>query len=365
MESILKKIPRSSKSWMHNAPDWIKNAYRLRLEIEYRRSHGPEFQRLFDRIMRSMHGDDYVATVAMSNEGDLGCDGMLRSHRVCFAVYGPHPYFRINEARSKMRSDFARLTECWKVPDEIQQWTFVVNYPGVQPSLLKIANELQQLIPGIDIKVWSREDLTQQFLLWSNRNLVDNEFGKVDIGAKALAPISLVPEDTALPSAQAQVLHRRLWARITCNKAEFTKTENSWLQDLTSNPWENLLTHTQILVGAIASAILTDAFDASGLSIRALQREAGLSWKGVRKDILHAWSGAINLILKEDSPYEVPEWPEDEVELVAKVALTCMIQERLTLAIIRKQARILNMWETDVLDQVWSLAAHEIKIHPD
>ena len=95
------RLPKRSKVWMTNAPDWVKNAYRLRLEIEYRRSHGTSFQQLFNRIMRSMHGDDFCETVAMGREGDLGCDGYLTSQKRAFAVYAPEPYFRLNDARRK------------------------------------------------------------------------------------------------------------------------------------------------------------------------------------------------------------------------------------------------------------------------
>lgn len=361
----MRKIPRTSKLWMRNAPDWIRNAYRLRLEVEYRKSHGSDFQRLFDRIMRSIHGDKYVATAAMGSEGDLGCDGILRSNSLIFAIYGPDPYFRLNGARSKMRSDFARLLDCWKIPDEAKAWTFVINYPRTPPSLLKVAKELQQLNPDVDVNVWSREDLTRQFLLCSNRTLADNEFGKVGTGAKTLAPLSLVPEDTALPSEQAQLLHRKLWARLTCNKVEFEKAERKWLHDLTVHTWENFLTHTQFLIGSIACAVMANAFDVGAVSIKSLQRECGLSGKESRKDILHAWSCAVNIIFKEDSPYGLPEWPDNEDESIVKMATTCITQERLILAMIRKHARRLRKWETDVLDETWTWAAHEIKMRKD
>lgn len=350
---------------MVNAPDWVKNAYRLRLEIEYRRSHGSSFQQLFNKIMRAIHGSDFVETAAMGREGDLGCDGYLSSRKVAFAVYGPAPYFRLEDARAKMRADFSRLQECWDIPNEVEEWVFVVNYPGVHPSLLKIAHEVGQNSGDLNTFVWSRSHLTQQLLLWGRRDYVETEFGKIDVGGKVLAPLSVVPEDTALPSAQAQLAHRRLWARLTCNKAEMEKLDKPWLADLTRHPWENLLAHTQILVGAMASATMAGAFDVAKISARTLQRECGVPGKHSKRGILEAWSLPLRIIMGDDYEGERLQLPQDPEKATVEIARICMTQERLTLALIRMQSRTLQKWETDVLDDVWAWASEEIKIHPE
>ena len=295
---LTQKIPRNSKVWMANAPDWIKNAYRLRLEIEYRRSHGEAFQQLFNRIMRAMHSVDFVDTSAMGQEGDLGCDGFLKSRKAFFALYGPDPYFRPTKARAKMRADFDRLRACWTIPIEVQHWIFVVNYPGVHPSLLKLAEELKREIVGLDVNVWSRSDLTQQLLLWGRRSWVETEFGKVDAGSRVLAPLSLVPEDTALPNDEAQLAHRRLWARLTCRKEEMENLDKKWLKGLTEHPYEHLTVHTQLLLAAGASGTMEGAFDMAKLTTRALQKESGI--RGSFGYIRDAWSLPMMILMGED-----------------------------------------------------------------
>lgn len=347
---------------MANAPDWIKNAYRLRLEIEYRRSHGEEFQQLFNRIMRAMHSSDFVDTSAMGQEGDLGCDGFLKSGKIFFALYGPAPYFRITKARAKMRADFDRLLACWTIPTEVRQWIFVVNYPGVHPSLLKLAEELKREIEGLDVYVWSRSDLTQQLLLWGRRSWVENEFGKVDAGSKILAPLSLVPEDTDLPNDEAQLAHRRLWARLTCHKEEMEGLDKKWLKGLVEHPYEYLVAHTQLLLAAIASGTMEGAFDPEKLTIRALQRESGI--RGSYSHVRDAWSLPMMILMGDDYNESRPQFSDDLEEVIADMAKVCIFQEILTLTLIRMQARILKKWETDILDDVWMWASEQIKIQP-
>ena len=346
---------------MANAPDWVKNAYRLRLEIEYRRSYGEAFQQLFNRIMRAMHSADFVDTVALGHEGDLGCDGFLKSSKVFFAVYGPS-HFRLAEARAKMRADFNRLGACWSIPTEVRHWIFVVNYPGVHPSLLKLAEELKRKIVDLEVNVWSRSDLTQQLMLWGRRSWVETEFGRVDAGSRVLAPLSLVPEDTALPHDEAQLAHRRLWARLTCRKEEMEGLDKKWLKGLGEHPYENLVAQTQLLLAAMASGTMEGAFDPAKLTVRTLQKESGM--RGVYKDIRDAWSLPMIILMGTDYDGSRPQFSDDLQEVIFDMAKICIVQERLTLALIRMQARILQRWETDVLDDVWSWAAEQIKINP-
>jgi hypothetical protein len=315
--------------------------------------------------MRSIHGDDFCATVAMGREGDLGCDGHLVSKKAGFAVYGPEPYFRLDAARDKMRRDFARFIECWTVPDEMQSWYFVVNYPGAHPSLLKTANELKGDIDDLEIFVWSRYDLTQRFLAEGQRNLIKVEFGDVSVGNKILAPLTFVPEDTALPAEEAQRAYRRLWARLTCNKKEFEKLDRSFMQNLQARPYEHLIVYGQFILGAIASAVMNNVFDPVTLKAGTLRREAGLPPRAHKREFDRAWSFPIKLLMEEDYDWTMPEWPEDTDKLVIEMVITCSIQELLILALIRMQARMSGAWETDILGEVWSWATERFKIHPE
>ena len=211
---------------------------------------------------------------------------------------GQIAYFRPTKARAKMRADFDRLRACWTIPTEVRHWIFVVNYPGVHPSLLKLAEELESEIADLDINVWSRSDLTQQLLLWGRRSWVETEFGKVDAGSKILAPLSLVPEDTALPNDEAQLAHRRLWARLTCRKEEMESLDKKWLKGLTEHPYENLVVHTQLLLAAAASGTMEGAFDMAKLTLRTLQKESGI--RGSLGYIRDAWSLPMMILMGED-----------------------------------------------------------------
>lgn len=344
--------------WIEDRPEWIKNAYRLKLEVEYRRTSGTAFQLLFDRIMRSIHGDDYSATATYGNEGDLGSDGYLQSRRISFAVYAPSPYFKLKDARKKMRDDFARLLECWEVPVQVKQWTFVVNYPGTHPSLLALAAELQEAHPALKIYVWSRYDLTQQLLAYARMDLLRAEFGAVEKQTRSLAPLNFVPEDTALPSEEATLTYRRLAARLACQRDGFERLTNEWLERLGDSPFSWLTVHTQFLIGSMATATFSDAFLPASPPINRLKFETQITDIAWRKHFSTAWGVPAKIILQEDYKKRVPPIGDD----VGKLIEVCMVQDALTLAAIRLTSRLTGIWENQVLEEVWSYVT-EIKIH--
>lgn len=351
---------RSDFEWLEDRPDWIKNAYKLKLEVEYRRTHGTSFQLLFDRIMRSIHGDDYSATATYGNEGDLGCDGFLKSRSILFAAYSPSPYFKLVEARNKMRADFARFEECWEIPKQAKLWTFVINYPGVHPSLLAIAQGLEERHSGLKVAVWSRYDLTQQFLIFARIDLLLAEFGSVERKAQELAPVNFVPEDTELPSEEATLTYRRLLARITCQKDEYDQLTNEWIDQLCNDPLPWMLVHCQFLVGAMAVVGMVGSFAIEDPPLRRLKFETAVADSAWRKYFKTAWGVPASLIFHEDYKKEYPPIGGDADMLFG----VCLVQDALTMATIRLHSRITGLWENEILEEVWSHVT-DIKIHPE
>lgn len=351
---------KSDFEWLEDRPEWMKNAYRLKLEVEYRRVAGIAFQLLFDRIMRSIHGGDYSATATYGSEGDLGCDGFLRSKKVTFAVYAPSPYFKLKEATAKMRSDFRRMLDCWEVPGQVTQWVFVINYPGVHPSLLALAQELENFQSGCKVFVWSRYDLTQQLLAFARIDLLSSEFGLVETATQRLAPLNFVPEDTALPSEEATLTYRRIRAKICNQKEDHAAMTETWLEQLGYDPLSWMIVHVQFLVGAMAAAILSDAFLPQAPPISRLKFETGISNLAWRKYFKQAWGIPAKLILQDDYEAEVPLVGED----LERIYSISMVQDALTVGVIRVISRLTGVWEADVLEEVWSHVT-EIKIHDD
>ncbi|MEU5981022.1 hypothetical protein [Streptomyces sp. NPDC047434] len=346
--------------WLRDRPEWVKSAYGLKLEVEYRRTSGNSFQVVFDRVMRSIHGGDYAATAAYGNQGDLGCDGILGSRKIHFAIYGPTPYFKLKEAQRKMRADFARMLECWQIPRQVRQWVFVINYPGVHPSLLAQAQDLEESQPGLKVFVWSRYDLTQQFLSFARMDLLLAEFGAVERTARRLTPLTLVPEDTALPSEQAVLTYKRLRARLATQKEEYEQLTNVWLDGISEDIWSWCLVHTQFLVGVMATAVMADAWVPQSPPLNRLKFETPISDHAWRKYFKTAWGGPASLIMKEDYTAEVPPIGDD----VDRLFGMCVVQDALALAAIRVTSRITGVWECDLLEEAWSYVTR-IKIHDD
>ena len=72
----------------------------------------------------------------------------------------------------------------------------------------------------------------------------------------------------------------------------------------------------------------------------------------------------MKILMQEEYDRDIPAYSEDIEELIVEMAGTCIVQERLTLALIRMQARISGRWETDILEEVWDWTSERIKIHP-
>ncbi|MFJ6497045.1 hypothetical protein [Streptomyces virginiae] len=275
-----------------------------------------------------------------------------------FAVYAPSPYFKLAEAKRKMRGDFSRLLECWEIGKQVKQWTFVINYPGVHPSLLSEAQEIEDSHPGVKVFVWSRYDLTQQLLAYARMDLLHSEFGTAEHEAQRLVPLNFVPEDTALPSDEATLAYKRLRARITCERDEFEALTAQWLDGLADNPFRWLVVHTQFLIGAMAAATMANAYNISNPPMRRLKHASPLDESAWGTRFATAWGIPAKMILKEDYPRKYKGLGED----FQRAAEICMVQDGLTLGAVRVHSSITREWESDILEDVWSYVTN-IKIH--
>ncbi|MFW3460443.1 hypothetical protein ACN24K_06365 [Streptomyces microflavus] len=257
-----------------------------------------------------------------------------------------------------MRDDFARMLECWDVGEQVKQWTFVINYPGVHPSLLVEAQELEEAHPGLAVSIWSRYDITQQLLAYARMDLLHSEFGIAEEQARRLVPLNFVPEDTALPSDEAAATYKRLRARITCDRDEFEKLTAQWLKDLGENPIRWLLVHNWFLMGTMVAATMAGAYDISRPPMGRLKYTSPLNEIAWGDLFETAWGTAAGMILREDYPREFQKIGGDP----ERIMQVCMLQDGLTFGAIRMHSLITNEWESDILEDVWSHVT-SIKIH--
>jgi hypothetical protein len=352
-----------------NAPSWVQNYYRIRLDVECRSVRGEGFQRLFDRLMRSIHGADYRDTVALGSHGDEGCDGYLESRRIVFACYGPDPYFRLQEATAKMRGDFHSALEHWEIPGYMQEWIFVVNYPGAHPALLREVKALSQEVTGLESRVWTRTDLVEQFLLWARRRSLIKEFGAISSHMRSAGRAYIVPESTALPRKNAEASMRLIRARLCCDASGYRSALSAWSRFIAEDPFAALVTETQVLLGAIATVAMARVLDPEKPPIARLLYESEIARSSWKKYGQRAWAITMSVIHSVDeyidagddnaAPYVDPI--DDDLD---KLIGTIVTANKLALGLVRIYSRSTGEFETEGLDDVWEWML-KVKIYSD
>lgn len=110
----------------HIARSW----WRLRFEVEFRRSVGQGFEDLVQKILEHRFPDEYVAVKAAGSIGDKKCDGLLTAQRRLIACYGPEGWNR-SKATGKIEADFGGALEHWD--DDFDTWGFAHNDPAGAP----------------------------------------------------------------------------------------------------------------------------------------------------------------------------------------------------------------------------------------
>ena len=124
-------------------PDHISRAWwRLRFEVEFRRSKGQGFEDLVQRILEHRFPDEYKPVKAAGSIGDKKCDGLLTEQRLLVACYGPEGGNK-DKATAKIASDFGGAQQHWA--DDFDTWAFAHNDtagapPYVHESLKAITN---------------------------------------------------------------------------------------------------------------------------------------------------------------------------------------------------------------------------------
>lgn len=354
------RVPRFAR--LADAPDWVRNYYRLRLDIEFRSVRGEAFQRLFDKVMRSIHGSDYRPTASLGARGDEGCDGWLSSRKIVFACYGPDPYFKLASALSKMNDDFAKAVAAWAAPSRMREWIFVINYPAPQPRLLQRCADLEAQHPGLTARVWGRQDILEQFLLWGRRSTLEQEFGPVPSHSQSTGRAFVVPEGTALPRREAGIYADMVRSRMACDRAAWETARHRWFDAVAQDPINCLTVQTQFLIGAIAAPTMAELLDPERVNLTRLLRESEISRGAWSRHGKRAWNLAMSIITSAgpDASSIPPTDPiGDDLE---KLLSTIAAGDRLVHGLIRMYSRDSGDLETECLDDVWHYVS-TIRIH--
>ncbi|MBN7559264.1 hypothetical protein [Mycobacteroides abscessus] len=123
---------------------------------------GDGFQRFFQRIMKAVDGDDFVAVRPKGRFGDFKCDGWSVASNTCYAVYGPFTRKSPGQIEAKIRSDFEGALNAWP---EMKQWRFVHNDiygldPAVSKSIVTLRKKLADHPSHVSIlPPWNPADL--------------------------------------------------------------------------------------------------------------------------------------------------------------------------------------------------------------
>ena len=109
---------------------------------------GQQFEDFFVDIMTKSN-PDFKAVKAYGNTGDQKNDGFDMKTGTYYQVFAPediHKPATINEAVTKLKTDFVGLYNLWNSICPIRKFYFVINdkYSGLPPQIIKAAMELDQ-----------------------------------------------------------------------------------------------------------------------------------------------------------------------------------------------------------------------------
>ena len=143
--------------------------YELRFQNLFLSVKGNEFQSFFEKLMGLAYKEDFMACRPWGNHGDRKNDGFLKSERKLFQVYAPSE-MRADRTIAKITEDFEGAREHWG--EHFDQWVFVHNaHGGLPPHIQEFILAFEEKNHGIDIKLWSLEELRVVFRRLTNDDL--------------------------------------------------------------------------------------------------------------------------------------------------------------------------------------------------
>ncbi|MCW2929119.1 MAG: hypothetical protein JWM19_81 [Actinomycetia bacterium] len=147
---------------MH-VPDWVMQLWEeLRFMELVAQESGEGFQRLFQRVMKSVEGDAFLDIRPIGRHGDRKCDGWSINSQTCYAAYGPFAKKNQNQVRRKIESDLRGAAEAWP---EMRGWRLVHNDRNgisalVASALISLQAESSSALPNAAIlPPWGPKDL--------------------------------------------------------------------------------------------------------------------------------------------------------------------------------------------------------------
>lgn len=130
--------------------------YQLHFREAFLSKKGSEFQAWFARLAGFAYGSDFEAVRAYGPQGDLKCDGRLRSTGTVFQCYAPDMMTADRTIR-KVTEDFHGALANWK---NMAEWTFVHNDPrGLPPEVVQHLDSLRSANPQVTIATWGEAQL--------------------------------------------------------------------------------------------------------------------------------------------------------------------------------------------------------------
>jgi hypothetical protein len=106
-------------------PAWVEELW-IELRFKQLVLQEPDigYQRLFQRVMKAVDGDDFVDVRPAGRGGDLKCDGWSTSASTCYAVYAPYTWKSLATVRHKVEDDFRGALAAWPT---MRGWRLVHN----------------------------------------------------------------------------------------------------------------------------------------------------------------------------------------------------------------------------------------------
>lgn len=149
-----------------------------KLYKELKKSDGTQFEKLFSKIMKGVHGSKYQRT--QTNRGDMKADGVLEGTTV-FAVYAPEIYSD-PKAMDKVREDYEGFISKKKSGhwSKITRWIFVVKSKrdGVTSSLQDYVSS-HNGDEGVNTEIWVMEDIKKLVSEWEPSELSSKARSKI------------------------------------------------------------------------------------------------------------------------------------------------------------------------------------------